>query len=364
MASVKDVARAAGVSVGTVSNVLNRPEMVAEATRVRVQTAIEELGFVRNEAARHLRSGSSRAIGLVVIDNANPFFTTLARGAEDTVTAHGDVVLVGNSAEDLTREQRYLALFEQQRVRGLLLVPTHEVPDLAGFERLGIPVVFLDRHLPDRVCSSVSVDDVAGGRLAGEHLVSLGHRRVCFAGGPSTLHQVRDRLAGLREVVEAAGGEVTYAETSGLTVAGGRAVGAAFDPNDPDRPTALFAANDLVAVGVLNELVSRGLRVPEALSIVGFDDIDFAATTTVPLTSVHQPAYDLGRKGADMLYELLGEPSAEGTESSDSPSGSSTPEGTTADGGVDPQIGADPRNRQVRFTPTLVVRESTALLRS
>ena len=356
MASVKDVAVAAGVSVGTVSNVLNRPSMVAEATRDRVQAAIDELGFVRNEAARHLRSGSSRAIGLVVIDNANPFFTTLSRGAEDTVTAHGDVVLVGNSAEDVSREQSYLALFEQQRVRGLLLVPTEDVPDVSGFERLGIPVVYLDRYLPDRVCASVSVDDVAGGRLAGEHLIALGHRRVCFAGGPRSLHQVRDRLSGFREVVEAAGGEVVYAETSGLTVGGGREVGAAFDPSDPDRPTGLFAANDLIAIGVLNELVSRGCRVPDDLSIVGFDDIDFTATTTVPLTTIHQPAYDLGRRGAHMLYELLGdtplvpEESAESADAEPAP-----PESLTTVAGPD-----DPRDQQVRFAPTLVIRESTA----
>lgn len=357
MASVKDVARAAGVSVGTVSNVLNRPDMVAEATRERVQAAIEELGFVRNEAARHLRSGSSRAIGLVVIDNANPFFTTLARGAEDTVTAHGDVVLVGNSAEDVSREQRYLALFEQQRVRGLLLVPTEEVPDVSGFERLGIPVVYLDRYLPDRACSSVSVDDVAGGRLAGEHLVALGHRRVCFAGGPRTLHQVRDRLAGFREVVEAAGGEVVYAETSGLTVGGGRQIGAAFDPSDPARPTGLFAANDLIAIGVLNELISRGCRVPQDLSIVGFDDIDFTATTTVPLTTIHQPAYDLGRRGAQMLYELLGDPSPEQDKAISTEGDPPLSETTRTAAGEE---SGEPRDRQVRFAPTLVVRESTA----
>ena len=147
--SIKDVAREAGVSVGTVSNVLNRPATVAEATRSRVLDAIDRLGFVRNEAARHLRSGSSRAIGLVVIDAANPFFTELARGAEDFVDTRGDMVLLGNSAGNPGREARYLDLFEQQRVRGVLLTPTHAaLPDLTGLARLDIPVVVLDRHLP------------------------------------------------------------------------------------------------------------------------------------------------------------------------------------------------------------------------
>lgn len=333
---VKEVARAAGVSVGTVSNVLNRPDLVTPDTRARVHAAIEELGFVRNEAARHLRSGASRTIGLVVIDAANPFFTTLARGVEDTVSARGDVVLLGNSAGDLARERRYLELFEQQRVRGVLFAPSGaEPPELGAFDRLGIPVVHLDRHL-ETAGSSVSVDDVEGGRIAGRHLVELGHRRMWFAGGPIRLQQVRDRLAGFTEVVTAAGGGVEHVPTDALTVAQGRAVGAGFTTGSPatQRPTALFAANDLVAIGVLNDLISRGLPVPSALSIVGYDDIDFAATTTVPLTSVHQPAYDMGAQGARLLYDVL----ADSTEK-------------TANG------------RHVRFTPRLVVRESTTGVR-
>ena len=160
--SIKEVATAAGVSVGTVSNVLNKPHLVAETTRDRVQAAIAELGFVRNESARHLRSGASRAVGLVVIDAANPFFSDVARGVEDTVQAAGGVVLLGNSAGDSDREHRYLELFEQQRVRGVLIAPTGDaVPPLDSLARRGIPVVFLDRYPEGADCSSVSVDDVA-----------------------------------------------------------------------------------------------------------------------------------------------------------------------------------------------------------
>lgn len=346
---VKDVARAAGVSVGTVSNVLNRPDLVAEDTRARVHAAIQKLGFVRNEAARHLRSGSSRAVGLVVIDAANPFFTTLARGVEDTVSERADVVLLGNSGGDMARERRYLELFEQQRVRGVLLAPSGEqIPHLDAFDRLGIPVVFLDRHLAHE-CRSVSVDDVEGGRIAARHLLGLGHRRLWFAGGPVSLQQVRDRLAGFTDVVRAAGGTVEHVETDRLTVAQGRAVGARFTAHldAPNRPTALFAANDLVAIGVLNDLVSRGVPVPQTLSIVGFDDIDFAATTTVPLTSVHQPAYEMGREGARLLYSLLDD--GRDDDCVDTSDEAGHVEGPGA---------------QVRFTPRLVERETTATARS
>ena len=205
--SIKEVATAAGVSVGTVSNVLNKPHLVAETTRDRVQAAIAELGFVRNESARHLRSGASRAVGLVVIDAANPFFSDVARGVEDTVQAAGGVVLLGNSAGDSDREHRYLELFEQQRVRGVLIAPTGDtVPPLDSLARRGIPVVFLDRYPEGADCSSVSVDDVAGGCLAVRHLLERGHRALAFVGGPSTLRQVRDRRQGAEETIATATG--------------------------------------------------------------------------------------------------------------------------------------------------------------
>ena len=218
---ISDVATAAGVSVGTVSNVLNKPHLVATTTRDRVTTAIAQLGFVRNESARQLRAGSSRAIGLVVIDAANPFFTDVARGVENAVEGAGGVVLLGNSAGQEAREQRYLELFEEQRVRGVLLAPSGDVaPRLDGLTRLGIPVVFLDRHADDSAHSSVSVDDAVGGRIAAEHLTAQGHRHLAFVGGPSSLRQVRERREGAEAVVDATPGASLLAiSTRGLTVA-------------------------------------------------------------------------------------------------------------------------------------------------
>ena len=309
--SIKDVAASAGVSVGTVSNVLNRPHLVSDETRGRVFEVIQRLGFVRNESARQLRAGSSRAVGLVVIDAANPFFMDVARGVEDTVQEAGGVVLLGNSAGDPQRERRYVELFEEQRVRGLLIAPTGLTPpDLSGLVRHGIPVVFLDRHPNGAPFSTVDVDDVAGGRIAVEHLLSQGHRRVAFVGGPSTLGQVHDRRRGAEDAVAArrrrGGLRLLAVSTPSLTVRSGReAAEELVAMPDSVRPTAVFAANDLVALGLLQGFSAHGLRVPDDVAIIGYDDIEFAAAAAVPLSSVRQPREGLGRRGAELLFEEL-----------------------------------------------------------
>lgn len=177
--SIRDVARRADVSVGTVSNVLNHPEKVSAASLERVLATIEELGFVRNDAARRLRLGRSTTIGLIVLDMRNPFFTDVARAAEDEAAAHGLSLLLGSSDEDPGRESTYLDLFEQQRVRGLLISPVGDVePRLERLRARGIPSVLVDRAATGDAFGSVAVDDVAGGRLAVEHLLAIGRRRI------------------------------------------------------------------------------------------------------------------------------------------------------------------------------------------
>jgi len=341
-AGVKDVARLAEVSVGTVSNVLNRPHLVSGSTQDRVHAAIESLGFVRNESARQLRTGSSRAIGLVVIDSGNPFFADVARGVEDAVQDAGGVVLLGNSAGSPVRERRYLELFEENRVRGVLIAPSgEESPDLRGLLGLGIPVVFLDRYPDGAPFSSVTVDDVTGGRLAAEHLLAAGHRRLAFVGGPSTLRQVRERRAGVEAALRGAGAgssatgapQLLVISTPGLTTDAGRSAAEEVAATDPRlRPTGVIAANDLVAIGLLQGLLRQDLRVPEDVALVGYDDIEFAASSAVPLSSVRQPREELGRTGAGLLYEQI-----EAQER-----------------------GATVPTRQVQFRPELVVRRSSA----
>jgi LacI family transcriptional regulator len=304
--SIRDVAERAGVSVGTVSNVLNRPEVVGENTRDRVLAAIEALGFVRNESARQLRAGRSRTIGLVVLDIANPFFTDVARGVEDVANARGLSVILCNSDDLPDKETAHLDNLAEQRVQGVLITPTAESsPHLDALRGRGVPVVLVDRRAPAPDQCSVAVDDVLGGRLAAEHLLEHGHRRIAFVGGASGLPQVQERLDGVSAAVREVCGSVdglTVLSPESLTVAGGReAASRIVGIPAVHRPTAAVCANDLIALGVLQGMVQHGVAVPEDFAIVGYDDIDFAAAAAVPLTSVRKPRQELGRRATELL---------------------------------------------------------------
>jgi len=330
-ASVRDVALHAGVSVGTVSNVLNHPEKVLPDTVTKVLASIDSLGFIRNDAARQLRAGRSKTIGLVVLDVSNPFFTAVARGAEDTASAGGLSILLGNSDDDIRREAAYLDLFEEQRVHGVLISPFGEIaPRLEGLRRRGIPAVLVDRSGDDSEFSSVSVDDVAGGRLAVEHLIAQGRTRIAYLSGSPDIRQVSERLAGAREAVAAHPGvSLEVIGVDAMTVIAGRDAGEALLSRTPaQRPDGIFTANDLIAVGVIQALVMLGdVRVPEEIALVGYDDIDFASATVVPLTSIRQPAQLIGRTAIEILLEEADDPTL--------------------------------KPRHVVFQPELVVRQST-----
>ncbi len=310
--SIKDVASLASVSVGTVSNVLNHPTRVNPETADRVHQAIRVLGFVRNDAARQLRAGASRTIALMVFDAANPFFTDLARGAEDAASLEGYSLVLANTSESRDRELNYLDLFEEQRVRGILISPYGDVEDrLTALKKFGIPSVLVDRVSEKRTFSSVSVDDVAGGQIAAEHLLGLGRRRIGFVGGPADIPQVRDRLTGAQAAVSAAAGaDLIVFPTSATTVLEGRRAGQEICSWPVSgRPDALFAANDLVALGLLQAFGAEGsIRVPEDLAIVGYDDIDFAASASVPLTSIAQPSALMGETALKLLSEEVADP--------------------------------------------------------
>ncbi|MGM1017153.1 MAG: LacI family DNA-binding transcriptional regulator [Actinomycetota bacterium] len=304
MVSVRDVANDAGVSVGTVSNVLNRPDKVTPDTLDRVQASIARLGFVRNDAARQLRAGRSRTIGLVVLDIRNPFFADLAIGAEQRADVHGLSVLVANSDEKQERENTHLDLFEEQRVAGVLVTPVDDaLPRLARMHERGIPAILVDRESRDSRFASVAVDDVEGGRLAAEHLLNRGRRRIAFIGGPVSLRQVADRLSGAQSAASAAGAGIEFIATDGLSVEEGRRAGSRILQRPrSSRPDAVFAANDLLALGILQSLVMTGdARVPEDIALIGYDDIDFAAAAVVPLSSVRQPASLIGATAVDLL---------------------------------------------------------------
>ncbi|MBT1632172.1 MULTISPECIES: LacI family DNA-binding transcriptional regulator [Curtobacterium] len=329
--SVREVAALAGVSLGTVSNVLNRPDKVAPGTVERVQSAIATLGFVRNDSARQLRAGRSSTVGLIVLDGGNPFFTDVARGAEDAAMDNGLAVLIGNSDESTDRERTYVDLFEERRVAGLLISPAGD--DLSRLARLrdqGTAVVLVDRRADDEHFASVSVDDIAGGRIAVEHLAAIGRTHIAFVGGPFGIRQVADRHAGALAAAQAAGIRLEALPTTSLSVLEGRRIGEAIQARPAaERPDAVFAANDLLAVGLEQAFIMRGtIAVPEQIAIVGYDDIAFAESAVVPLTSVRQPAQDLGRRAIELLTKQV-------------------------------EQGQDIDLEHVEFTPELVVRQSS-----
>ncbi|GID96637.1 LacI family DNA-binding transcriptional regulator [Amorphoplanes digitatis] len=314
--SVKDVARSAGVSLGTVSNVMNRPEVVSPATRERVERAMAELGFVRNESARQLRAGTSRTLAYVMLDGTNPFFHDVAQGIELAAEDADLSLFICNSNSRAEREEVHVDRLMQQRVQGILITPVNpEAAYLAEIARRGIPVVIVDRVGAGGVFCSVAVDDVLGGRIAVEHLAEQGHTRVAVVGGPESIGQVRERVEGARQVWAELGlppDDLIHLPTAALTVAEGRSAGERLAGIPARRrPTAAFCANDLLALGLLQQSIGAGLRVPEELAIVGFDDIEFAAAAAVPLTSVRQPRQELGRAAAQLVLDEAGNPDHE-----------------------------------------------------
>jgi LacI family transcriptional regulator len=329
---IKDVAAAAGVSAGTVSNVLNHPEVVSDATRQRVQQAIATLGFVRNESGRQLRAGRSRMIAYLVLNASNPFFADVARGVDEVARAHGLALFTCDSSGDVAREAEYLELMVHHRVRGALVSPVgDETPALELMQRHGVPVVLVDRGAGTRGCSVV-VDDVEGGVLAVTHLREQGHERIAFVGGPHSAVHVADRLAGSRRAIEASGlpaDALVVIETAALHASEGRRAGEVLAglPR-ARRPTAAFCANDVLALGLLQQMTQLGVAVPGELAIVGYDDIDFASAAAVPLSSVRQPRDLLGRTAAELLLA-----ESEATETHE--------------------------HHEVRFHPQLVVRASS-----
>lgn len=304
VAGMKDVARLAGVSVGTVSNVLNRPDVVSEERRLQVERAIEQLGYVPNDAARQLKAGVSRAVGLVVVDAQNPFYGSIAEAAEGAVEERGLGLFVANSHFRHSKENFYLSQFEQQRVRGVLVTPT--TPDLTQHKEVkhrGTRVVLVDAVEPEDDFCTVAADDFYGGYLAIRHLVELGRRRIVIIAGPSDLRQVGRRHEGAMQAAsEMRGVDLQYIAPHEMSILAGRAVAEQIADAEQGLPDAVFAMNDLLAIGVLQALaMNRRIDVPSDVALVGYDDIDFCANAIVPITSVQQPSAEMGRRAVELL---------------------------------------------------------------
>jgi LacI family transcriptional regulator len=307
---MRDVAERARVSVTTVSHVINATRPVSDERRERVLTAMDELGYQPNRLARSLRRGQTHTIGMIIPDNANPFFAEMARGVEDTSFANGYSVILCNSDGDLEKELLYTNLLTEKRVDGILFIAAGLSTDrILDLQAQRMPLVVVDRDLPDAAVDSVLTNNAQGGRLATRHLIELGHRRIACITGPSDVTPSAERVTGYRQAMREAGVPVD----SALIVKGDfqcdsahRAAVRLLQMEDP--PTAIFACNDLMAVAVMSAAWERGRRVPADLSVVGFDDVRLASLTNPPLTTIAQPKYEMGVLAVTMLLERMRHP--------------------------------------------------------
>jgi LacI family transcriptional regulator len=329
--SMTDVAARAGVSLGTVSHVLNHPERVKESTRGRVLAAIEALGFVRNAQARSLAAGENRTIGLVLVDLGNTLFVDIARGAQREATAHGMTLLLANSDNDDDLQDVHLDFFEGARVSGILLAPmTDPRTGVDRVRRRGTPVVVLnyDAGRPD--CCTVLVDNERAGHLAARHMLDLGHRRLAFVAGRDHLQPVRDRRRGVRRAVADAGAELVEIPSADLSAGGGPGAAARIAALPArQRPDAVIAVTDLLGMGLVQELGRAGLAVPGDIAVMGCDYDKRAWGGAVPLTSVRMPGEEIGEAAVRLLVDEVARP-------------------------------AEHRHETVVVQPSVVVRESSA----
>lgn len=310
MVTIKDVAREAGVSLGTASQALRGRPSVREETRRRVTAVAARLRYQPSAPARSLVTRRTHAVGLIISDIANPFFIRAVRAVEDLSHRAGCNVMLCNTDEDPAKEAQYLRVLTEKRVDGILLASAGATrAAIREVRHQGIPLVLFDRTLAGAGLPSVTVDGVAGGRLAAEHLLGLGHRRLAIIHGPCARSTGRQRLAGYLEALRGAGREPdpaliregNFKADSGQELA--RCLLAL-----PHPPTALFCTNNLMTVGALRTLQERRVRIPEQLSLVGYDDLEWWTLTHPPLTTVGQPAYELGEEAMRLLLRQMEQP--------------------------------------------------------
>ncbi len=304
--SIKDIARAAGVSHSTVSRALSNYPLVAEKTRRRIKLIARELGYAPNAIARGLVTQQTRVIGVIVTSIADPFVAEVVRGIEETAADNHYRVFLGTSHADPTREVNLVKALHEWRVDGVIVASSRVgALYLPLLKKFSVPIVLVNNQQKGRYVHSVAVDDVQGGRLATQHLISLGHRTIGYITGPSYNNSSNQRCEGYRLALRQA--EIQYDPS--LVISGnGRVEGGAnaekFYSQSP-KPTAIFCYNDMTAIGALQTLKSIGIRVPEDVSVIGYDDIPFAPYVDPPLTTIRQPMDEMGRSAMRMLIDLL-----------------------------------------------------------
>ena len=304
---MRDVAERAGVSVTTVSHVVNETRPVSDELRQRVLTAMDELGYQPNRLARSLRLQETHTIGMIVPDSANPFFAEVARGIEDTSFEQSYNVILCNSDGNLDKELLYTNVLVEKQVDGILFVAAGvSTEHIRALQTRRMPLVLVDRDIPGVAVDSVLTDNARGGWQAIHYLIELGHRRIGCITGPSDVTPSAERVTGYRQALREAG----IAADENLVVKGDfqyesgfRATQQLLEMNDP--PTAVFACNDLMAVGAISAVIESGRKVPADLSVIGFDDVPLASFTNPPLTTIAQPKYEMGALATTMLLERV-----------------------------------------------------------
>lgn len=312
MATLRDVAREADVSVSTVSRVFNEPDKVRKDTLLKVQRAVNELGYRPSRVARRLRleNGLAHMLGLVIPDIQNPFFADLARGVEDVAQANGYTVIVNNSDEDPRKQKLCLETLRTESVDGVIVPPVREKDeDIDALAASGVPIVCVDRRMKDIAYDTIVSDNVRGAHEAVSHLIEHGHRRIGLIGGIPTISTSIERREGYERALVDNGIEVDHdlIREGDSRQGSGRSMAESL-LDLPDRPTALFSGNNLMTLGALEAIHLRGLRIPGDISIVAYDDVPWALALNPPLTAVDQPGYEIGRRAAEMLLQRIHEP--------------------------------------------------------
>ena len=305
--NIRDVAKRAGVAPITVSRVINNSGYVSHKTRVKVEAAIKALGYVPNMLGPSLRFRQTHTLALVVTDIANPFWTTIARGVEDEAQAKGYSTILCNTDESVEKQAQYLDMLLRRRIDGMLLAPVRSAPEpVRLIQKQGVPVVVLDRLVPGVQVDTVRTDNTAGAYNLSKHLLDLGHRRIAMLAGPHGVSTSVDRVAGYNKALTDAG-----LPESALCILWGefsRKSGYELTRQLLQRsplPTAVFAANNLVAIGVLEALREANIPVPGQMALVTIDDLQPASLISPPLTVVNQPAREMGQRAARLLLERI-----------------------------------------------------------
>lgn len=308
MATIKHVAARAGVSFTTVSHVVNGTRPVSDHVRSKVEAAIAELGYVPSGVARSLRVRATATLGLLLPNAGNPYFAELARGIEDHAERNGYSVILCNSDDDIDKQLRYLRVLLERRIDGLIVASVASDAAFAqALANLRVPLVLVDRSLDGVSADQLRVDHEQGGYLATRHLLELGHRRIVCIGGPACTQVAQLRAAGYRRALGEAGIEAQAVVDCAFTSPAGHAAAQVLLAGDA-RPTAIFAGNDMIALGVLRAAAERGLQVPQQLSVVGFDDIEVSRYLHPALTTVGQCIGQLGEQVAARLLERIRTP--------------------------------------------------------